>query len=126
MKGNEDQQASLVKGECLVNLDPLDQEAKMDLKDQMVNLDHLDPKDLPDTKDPLGWLVYLVSEEFLGLKVQRVEEVIQAFLDQLVPMAEQARGVNKASLVLQDPLGRLEVLEIQGRQDLLENRVQLV
>jgi len=126
MKGNEDQQASLVKGECLVNSDPLDQEAKMDLKDQMVSLDHLDPRDLPDTKDPLGWLVYLVSEEFLGLKVQRVEEVIQAFLDQLVLMAEQARGVNKALLVLQDPLGRLEVLEIQGRQDLLENRGQLV
>jgi len=126
MKGNEDQQASLVKGECLVNSDPLDQEAKMDLKDQMVNLDHLDPKDLPDTKDPLGWLVYLVSEEFLGLKVQRVEEVIQAFLDQLVLMAEQAKEVNKVLLVLQDPLERLEVLEIQGRQDLLENRGQLV
>lgn len=126
MKGNEDQQASLVKGECLVNLDPLDQEAKMDLKDQMVNLDHLDPKDLPDTKDPLGWLVYLVSEEFLGLKVQRVEEVIQAYLDQLVLMAEQAKEVNKVLLVLQDPLERLEVLEIQGRQDLLENRGQLV
>lgn len=126
MKGNEDQQASLVKGECLVNSAPLDQEAKMDLKDQMVNLDHLDPRDLPDTKDPLGWLVYLVSEEFLGLKVQRVEEVIQAFLDQLVLMAEQAKEVNKVLLVLQDPLERLEVLEIQGRQDLLENRVQLV
>jgi len=126
MKGNEDQQASLVKGECLVNSDPLDQEAKMDLKDQMVNLDHLDPKDLPDTKDPLGWLVYLVSEEFLALKVQRVEEVIQAFLDQLVLMAEQAKEVNKVSLVLQDPLERPEVLEIQGRQDLLENRVRLV
>ena len=126
MKGNEDQQASLVKGECLVNSDPLDQEAKMDLKDQMVNLDHLDPRDLLDTKDPLGWLVYLVSEEFLGLKVQRVEEVIQAFLDQLVLMAEQAKEVNKVLLVLQDPLERLEVLEIQGRQDLLENRGQLV
>ena len=126
MKGNEDQQASLVKGECLVNLDPLDQEAKMVLKDQMVNLEHLDPRDLPDTKDPLGWLVYLVSEEFLGLKVQRVEEVIQAFLDQLVLMAEQANEVNKVLLVLQDPLERLEVLEIQGRQDLLENRGQLV
>jgi len=58
--------------------------------------------------------------------VLRVEEVIQAFLDQLVLMAGQARGVNKVLLVPQDPLGRLEVLEIQGRQDLLENRGQLV
>jgi len=126
MKENEDQQASLVKGECPVSLDPLDQEAKMVLKDQMVNLDHLDPRDLLDTKDPLGWSVCLVSEEFLGLKVLRVEEVIPAFLDQLVLMAEQARGVNKESLVLQDPLGRLEVLEILGRQGLSENRGQLV
>jgi len=126
MKENEGQLASPVKEECLVNSDPLDQEAKMDLKDQMVSLDHLDPRDLPDTKDPLGWLVYLVSEEFLALKVLRVEEVIQAFLDQLVLMAGQARGVNKVLLVPQDPLGRLEVLEIQGRQDLLENRGQLV
>ena len=126
MKGNEDQQASLVKGECLANSDPLDQEVRTDLKDQMVNLEHLDPRDLPDTKDPLGWLVYLVREEFLGLKVQRVEEVIQAFLDQLVLMAELAREVNKVLLVLQDPLERLEVQEIQGRQDLLENRGQLV
>lgn len=55
-----------------------------------------------------------------------MEEVIQAFLDQLVLMAGQARGVNKVLLVPQDPLGRLEVLEIQGRQDLLENRGQLV
>jgi len=115
-----------VKGECLANSDPLDQEVRTDLKDQMVNLEHLDPRDLPDTKDPLGWLVYLVSEEFLGLKVQRVEEVIQAFLDQLVLMAEQAKEVNKVLLVLQDPLERLEVQEIQGRQDLLENRGQLV
>ena len=115
-----------MKGECLANSDPLDQEVRTDLKDQMVNLEHLDPRDLPDTKDPLGWLVYLVSEEFLGLKVQRVEEVIQAFLDQLVLMAELAREVNKVLLVLQDPLERLEVQEIQGRQDLLENRGQLV
>jgi len=126
MKENEGQLASPVKEECLVNSDPLDQEAKMDLKDQMVSLDHLDPRDLPDTKDPLGWLVYLVSEEFLALKVLRVEEVIQAFLDQLVLMAGLARGVNKALLVPQDPLGKLEVLEIQGRQDLLVNRAQLV
>ena len=126
MKGNEDQQASLVKGECLVNSDPLDQEAKMDLKDQMVSLDHLDQRDLLDTRDPLDWLVFLVSEVFPGLKVLRVEEVIQAFLDQLALMAEQARGVNKALLVLQDPLARLEVLEIQDRQGLLENRDQLV
>lgn len=126
MKENEDQQVSLVKGECPVNLDPLDLEVRMVLKDQMGNLDHLDPRDLLDTKDLLGWLVFLVSEEFQGLKVLRGEEVIQAFLDQLVPMAEQARGVNKASLVLQDPLGRLEVLEIRGRQDLSENRDQLV
>jgi len=115
-----------VKGECPVNLDPLDLEVRMVLKDQMVNLDHLDPRDLLDTKDPLDWLVYLVSEEFQGLKVLKGEEVIRAFLDQLVLMAEQARGVNKASLVLQDPLGRLEVLEIQGRQGLSENRDQLV
>jgi hypothetical protein len=126
MKENEDQQASLVKGECPVNLDPLDQEVRMVLKDQMVNLDHLDPRDLLDTKDPLDWSVYLVSEEFQGLKVLKGEEVIRVFLDQLVLMAEQARGVNKASLVLQDPLGRLEVLEIQGRQGLSENRDQLV
>jgi len=115
-----------VKGECLVSLDPLDQEVKMVLKGQMVNLDHLDPRDLLDIKDRLGWLVCLVSEEFLGLKVLRVEEVIPAFLDQLVLMAEQARGVNKELLVLQDPLGRLEVLETQGRQGLSENRGQLV
>ena len=126
MKENEDQQASPVKGECLVSLDPLDQEVKMVLKGQMVNLDHLDPRDLLDIKDRLGWLVCLVSEEFLGLKVPRVEEVILAFLDQLVLMAEQARGVNKELLVLQDPLGRLEVLETQGRQGLSENRGQLV
>jgi hypothetical protein len=126
MKENEDQLASPVKEECLVNSDPLDQEAKMDLKDQMVSLDHLDQRDLLDTRDPLDWLVFLVSEVFPGLKVLRVEEVIQAFLDQLVLMAEPARGVNKASLVLQDPLERLEVLEIQGRQDLSENRDQLV
>ena len=126
MKENEGQLASPVKEECLVNSDPLDQEAKMDLKDQMVSLDHLDPRDLLDTKDLLGWLVFLVSEEFQGLKVLRGEEVIQAFLDQLALMAEQARGVNKALLVLQDPLARLEVLEIQDRQGLLENRDQLV
>lgn len=71
-------------------------------------------------------MVYLVSEEFLGQKVLRVEEVILAFRDQLDLMAEQARGVNKESLVLQDPLGRLEALEIQGRQGLSENRGQLV
>ena len=116
----------LVKGECPVSLDPLDQEVKMVLKGQMVNLDHLDPRDLLDIKDRLGWLVCLVSEEFLGLKVPRVEEVILAFLDQLVLMAEQAKEVNKVLLVLQDPLERLEVLEIQDRRDLLENRVQLV
>jgi len=126
MKENEGQQVSPVNGECPVNLDPLDPEVRMVLKGQMVNLDHLDPRDLLDTKVPLGWLVYLVSAEFQGLKVLRGEEVIQAFLDQLVPMAEQARGVNKASLVLQDPLGRLEVLEIQGRQGPSENRDQLV
>jgi len=126
MKENEGQLASPVKEECLVNSDPLDQEAKMDLKDQMVSLDHLDQRDLLDTRDPLDWLVFLVSEVFPGLKVLRVEEVIQAFLDQLVLMAGQARGVNKVLLVPQDPLGRLEVLEIQGRQDLLENRGQLV
>ena len=126
MKENEGQLASPVKEECLVNSDPLDQEAKMDLKDQMVSLDHLDQRDLLDTRDPLDWLVFLVSEVFPGLKVLRVEEVIQAFLDQLALMAEQARGVNKALLVLQDPLGRLEVLEIQDRQGLLENRDQLV
>ena len=126
MKENEDQQVSLVKGECPVNLDPLDPEVRMVLKGQMVNLDHLDPRDLLDTKVPLGWLVYLVSAEFQGLKVLRGEEVIQAFLDQLALMAEQARGVNKALLVLQDPLARLEVLEIQDRQGLLENRDQLV
>ena len=126
MKENEGQLASPVKEECLVNSDPLDQEAKMDLKDQMVSLDHLDQRDLLDTRDPLDWLVFLVSEVFPGLKVLRVEEVIQAFLDQLVLMAEQAKEVNKVLLVLQDPLERLEVLEIQGRQDLLENRVQLV
>jgi len=121
-----DQRASLVKEECPASLALLDQEVKMVLKDQMVNLDHLDPRELLDTKDPLGWLVYLVSEEFLGLKVLRGEEVIQAFLDQLVLMAEQAREVNKGLLVLQDPLERLEVLEIQGRQGLSENRDQLV
>lgn len=126
MKENEDQQASLVKGECPASLDPLGQEVKMVLKDRMVNLDHLDPRDLLDTKDLLGWLVYLVSEEFLGQKVLRVEEVILAFRDQLDLMAEQARGVNKELLVLQDPLGRLEALEIQGRQGLSENRGQLV
>lgn len=126
MKENGDQQASLGKGECPVNLDPLDPEVRMVLKGQMVNLDHLDPRDLLDTKVPLGWLVYLVSAEFQGLKVLRGGEVIQAFLDQLALMAEQARGVNKALLVLQDPLGRLEVLEIQDRQGLLENRDQLV
>ena len=126
MKENEGQLASPVKEECLVNSDPLDQEAKMDLKDQMVSLDHLDQRDLLDTRDPLDWLVFLVSEVFPGLKVLRVEEVIQAFLDQLVLMAGQARGVNKVLLVPQDPLGRLEVLEIQGRQDLLVNRAQLV
>lgn len=115
-----------MKGECPVNLDPLDLEVRMVLKDQMGNLDHLDPRDLLDIKDLLGWLVFLVSEEFQGLKVLRGEEVIQAFLDQLVLMAEPARGVNKVSLVLQDPLGRLEVLEIRGRQDLSENRDQLV
>ena len=115
-----------MKGECPASLDPLGQEVKMVLKDRMVNLDHLDPRDLLDTKDPLGWLVYLVSEEFLGQKVLRVEEVILAFRDQLDLMAEQARGVNKESLVLQDPLGRLEALEIQGRQGLSENRGQLV
>ena len=126
MKENEGQLASPVKEECLVNSDPLDQEAKMDLKDQMVSLDHLDQRDLLDTRDPLDWLVFLVSEVFPGLKVLRVEEVIQAFLDQLVLMAGLARGVNKALLVLQDPLARLEVLEIQDRQGLLENRDQLV
>jgi len=126
MKENEGQLASPVKEECLVNSDPLDQEAKMDLKDQMVSLDHLDQRDLLDTRDPLDWLVFLVSEVFPGLKVLRVEEVIQAFLDQLVLMAGLARGVNKALLVPQDPLGKLEVLEIQGRQDLLVNRAQLV
>ena len=126
MKENEGQLASPVKEECLVNSDPLDQEAKMDLKDQMVSLDHLDQRDLLDTRDPLDWLVFLVSEVFPGLKVLRVEEVIQAFLDQLVLMAGLAREVNKALLVPQDPLGKQEVLEIQGRQDLLVNRAQLV
>lgn len=126
MKENVDQRASLVKEECPASLALLDQEVKMVLKDQMVNLDHLDPRELLDTKDPLGWLVYLVSEEFQDLKVLRGEEVIQAFLDQLVLMAEQAREVNKGLLVLQDPLERLEVLEIQGRQGLSENRDQLV
>jgi len=126
MKENVDQQASLVKEECLASLDLLDQEVRMVLKDQMVNLDHLDPKELLDTKDPLVWLVYLVSEEFQGQKVLKGGEVIPAFLDQLVQMAEQAREVNKGSLVPQDPLERLEVLEIQGRQGLSENRDQLV
>ena len=126
MKENVDQRASLVKEECPASLALLDQEVKMVLKDQMVNLDHLDPRELLDTKDPLDWLVYLVSEEFQVLKVLRGEEVIQAFLDQLVLMVEQAREVNKGLLVLQDPLERLEVLEIQGRQGLSENRDQLV
>lgn len=126
MKENVDQRASLVKEECPASLALLDQEVKMVLKDQMVNLDHLDPREPLDTKDPLDWLVYLVSEEFQGLKVLRGEEVIQAYLDQLVLMAEQAREVNKGLLVLQDPLERLEVLEIQGRQGLSENRDQLV
>ena len=126
MKESVDQRASLVKEECPASLALLVQEVKMVLKDQMVNLGHLDPRELLDTKDPLGWLVYLVSEEFQGLKVLRGEEVIQAFLDQLVQMAEQAREVNKGLLVLQDPLERLEVLEIQGRQGLSENRDQLV
>ena len=115
-----------MKEECPASLALLVQEVKMVLKDQMVNLGHLDPRELLDTKDPLGWLVYLVSEEFLGLKVLRGEEVIQAFLDQLVQMAEQAREVNKGLLVLQDRRERLEVLEIQGRQGLSENRDQLV
>jgi len=126
MKENVDQRASLVKEECPASLALLDQEVKMVLKDQMVNLDHLDPREPLDTKDPLDWLVYLVSEEFQVLKVLRGEEVIQAFLDQLVLMVEQAREVNKGLLVLQDPLERLEVLEIQGRQGLSENRDQLV
>ena len=126
MKENEGQLASPVKEECLVNSDPLDQEAKMDLKDQMVSLDHLDQRDLLDTRDPLDWLVFLVSEVFPGLKVLRVEEVIQAFLDQLVLMAGQGNEVNKELLVLQDRLVRLVALEIQDRLDLLENRVLLV
>ena len=126
MKANVDQQGSLVKEECPVNLDLPDQEEKTDLKDLMENQDHQDLRDLLDTKVPLGWLVYLVSEVFPGLKVLRVEEVIQAFLDQLVLMAGLARGDNKALLVPQDPLGKLEVLEIQCQQDLLVNRAQLV
>ena len=126
MKANVDQQGSLVKEECLVNLDLLDQEEKTDLKDLMENQDHQDLRDLLDTKDLPDWLVCLVSEVFLGQKVLRVEEVILGFLDQLVLMAGQGNEVSKELLVLQDPLVRLVALEIQDRLDLLENRVLLV
>lgn len=126
MKANVDQQGSLVKEECPVNLDLLDQEAKTDLKDLMENQDHQDLRDLLDTKDLPDWLVCLVSEVFLGQKVLRVEEVILGFLDQLVLMAGQGNEVSKELLVLQDPLVRLVALEIQDRLDLLENRVLLV
>ena len=123
MKASVDQQGSLEKEECPVNLDLLDQEAKTDLKDLMENQDHQDLRDLLDTKDLPDWLVYLVSEVFLGQKVLRVEEVILGFLDQLVLMAGQGNEVSKELLVLQDPLVRLVALEIQDRLDLLENRV---
>ena len=126
MKANVDQQGSLVKGECPVNLDLPDQEEKTDLKDLMENQDHQDLRDLLDTKDLPDWLVCLVSEVFLGQKVLRVEEVILGFLDQLVLMAGQGNEVSKELLVLQDPLVRLVALEIQDRLDLLENRVLLV
>ena len=126
MKASVDQQGSLVKEECPVNLDLQDQEEKTDLKDLMENQDHQDLRDLLDTKDLPDWLVCLVSEVFLGQKVLRVEEVILGFLDQLVLMAGQGNEVSKELLVLQDPLVRLVALEIQDRLDLLENRVLLV
>ena len=126
MKANVDQQGSLVKEECPVNLDLPDQEEKTDLKDLMENQDHQDLRDLLDTRDLPDWLVCLVSEVFLGQKVLRVEEVILGFLDQLVLMAGQGNEVSKELLVLQDPLVKQVALEIQDRLDLLENRVLLV